>query len=132
MERACLSRFARPRPSLPHGRFLFAALALAALSVVSGTALAAPAAAPTTGGDFSAIWDIVSFWMQGPLGMVISGAMILVGIVAGVVRQSIMAFVIGIAAGVGLYQAPDIVESLMPATLPATLQAAEMFATLPL
>jgi len=57
--------------------------------------------------------------MQGTLGRVVAGAMVLVGIVGGVVRQSIMAFATGIGGGVGLYNTPKIIESIMSATLPA-------------
>jgi conjugal transfer pilus assembly protein TraA len=38
--------------------------------------------------------------------------------VAGVMRQSIMGFVVGIAAGLGVFVAPDIIDSIVTATLP--------------
>ncbi len=43
--------------------------------------------------------------------------MILVGIVGGIARQSLMAFAMGIGGGVGLYNSPTVVESIMTATL---------------
>jgi conjugal transfer pilus assembly protein TraA len=41
-----------------------------------------------------------------------------VGLVAGVMRQSIMGFVVGIAAGLGVFVAPDIIDNIVTATLP--------------
>ena len=43
--------------------------------------------------------------------------MILVGIVAGVARQSISAFAVGIGGGIGLYNTPTVIESVLSATL---------------
>ncbi|MNR61589.1 hypothetical protein D3C85_1833820 [compost metagenome] len=56
--------------------------------------------------------------MQGTLGRVVAGSMVLVGIVSGIVRQSIMSFATGVGGGVGLYNTPTIIESIMTATLP--------------
>ncbi|AIJ10670.1 Conjugative transfer protein TraA (plasmid) [Edwardsiella anguillarum ET080813] len=41
----------------------------------------------------------------------------MVGIVGGIARQSLMAFAMGIGGGMGLYNAPTVVESMMSATL---------------
>lgn len=68
------------------------------------------------GDDFMPVWQELSDWTQGYLGQVIAGAMILVGVIAGIARQSLMAFAIGIAAGLGLSFAPDIIEGLMGAS----------------
>jgi len=75
------------------------------------------------GTEFDSLWDTLKDWTQGSLGKVIVGAMILVGIIGGIARQSIMAFAIGLGGGVGLYYAPNIVESIMSATLDTTTQA---------
>ncbi|HHG4593411.1 TraA family conjugative transfer protein [Pseudomonas aeruginosa] len=86
----------------------------AALMVVAGVALAG------TGGDtFDTVWVTLTDWMQGTLGRILIGLMILTGIGAGVLRQSLMPFVTGVGGGVGLYAAPDVIESIMTATLPA-------------
>ena len=80
-------------------------------------ALAAGSAMAGTGGDeFSTVYDTLVEWTQGTLGRIISIAMILVGLVAGVVRQSIMALVVGLAGGMGLYNAPTVIEAVMTAT----------------
>lgn len=72
-----------------------------------------------TGGDeFDTIWVTLSEWMQGTLGRVVSGSMVLVGIVGGVIRQSVMAFATGVGGGIGLYNTPKVIEAIMTATLP--------------
>lgn len=85
--------------------------------VVLVAALAAGSAMAGSGGDeFSTVYDTLVEWTQGTLGRIISIAMILVGLVAGVVRQSIMALVVGLAGGMGLYNAPTVIEAVMTAT----------------
>ncbi|WP_187167970.1 TraA family conjugative transfer protein, partial [Escherichia coli] len=72
-----------------------------------------------TGGDaFTDVWDTLKDWTQGTLGRIVAGAMVLVGIVGGIARQSLMAFALGIGGGMGLYNTPTVVESVMSATLP--------------
>ena len=66
-----------------------------------------------TGGDeFKDLYDQL---MEGTLGKVVAVSMILVGIIAGVARQSIMAFAVGIAAGLGLYYAPTVIDKTLSA-----------------
>lgn len=90
-------------------------------------ALAAGAAYAGQGGDeFSDVWDTLVEWSQGTLGRIIAMAMILVGLVAGVVRQSIMGLVIGVAAGMGLYNASSVIEALMTATTVAADKASKV------
>lgn len=90
-------------------------------------ALAAGAAYAGQGGDeFSGVWDTLVEWSQGTLGRIIAMAMILVGLVAGVVRQSIMGLVIGVAAGMGLYNASSVIEALMTATTVASDKASKV------
>ncbi len=79
----------------------------------------ASAALAGTGGDtFDSVWITLTDWMQGTLGRILIGLMILTGIGAGVLRQSLMPFVTGVGGGVGLYAAPDVIESIMTATVP--------------
>lgn len=56
-------------------------------------------------------------WTEGSVGKVITLAFVLVGIVAGVARQSMMAFAIGIGAGLGIYNAPTVIETVFSAVL---------------
>lgn len=73
--------------------------------------------AGTGGGAFDDVWETLKDWTQGTLGRIVAGAMILVGVVAGIARQSLMAFAMGIGGGMGLYNTPTVVESIMSATL---------------
>lgn len=101
-------------------------VAVAAMLVFATSALAG------TGGDtFDSVWITLTDWMQGTLGRILIGLMILTGIGAGVLRQSLMPFVTGVGGGVGLYAAPNVIESIMTATLPATALAAEAMSALP-
>ena len=91
-----------------------------AVAIATGLTLVATSVLAGTGGDeFSAVYDTLVEWSQGTLGRIIAIAMILVGLVAGVVRQSIMSFVMGLAGGMGLYNAPAVIEAVMTATITA-------------
>ena len=73
--------------------------------------------AGTGGGEFDDIWITMSDWVEGTLGRIIAAGIVIVGIVAGIVRQSLMAFAIGIGGGMGLYNTPTIIEEILTATL---------------
>lgn len=88
------------------------AVVLAVILIMSGTVQAGGG-----GGEFDEVWDTLEDWTKGTLGKIIAGAMILVGIVGGVVRQSLMAFAVGIAGGMGLNYTPEIISAIMTATL---------------
>ena len=75
------------------------------------------ALAGTGGDEFADVWTTLKDWIQGTLGRVVCGSMILVGIVAGVARQSISAFAVGIGGGIGLYNPPTVIESVLSASL---------------
>lgn len=75
------------------------------------------AQAGTGGEEFAEVWDTLKDWIQGTLGRVVCDSMILVGIVAGVARQSISAFAVGIGGGIGLYNTPTVIESVLSATV---------------
>jgi conjugal transfer pilus assembly protein TraA len=88
--------------------FVFALLCLIPIAAMAGTG----------GTEFDDIWDTLVDWSQGTLGRIIAGSMILVGIIAGVVRQSLMAFAVGIGGAIGLYNFGTVIEAVMSATLP--------------
>jgi conjugal transfer pilus assembly protein TraA len=96
-------------------------LALGVSALVAGAVHAG-----TSSTEFDAVYTTLVGWAQGSLGKVAALSMILVGIVAGVVRQSLMAFVVGIAAGLGLYTAPAIVDGIVSATLPVAQAVAPL------
>lgn len=98
----------RPAKRLVQLAGLLFLLALPALALAGGTG----------GGDeFSEIYEWVKGIVQGTLGRLIALVMIIVGVAAGVARGSIFAFVIGLAAAIGFYFTPDIIEQVMGASL---------------
>ena len=98
------------------------ALLAATLLALVGLLLLTPqmVLAGTGGTEFQSTYDMLISWMTGLLGRIIAIAFIIVGLIAGVARQSIMSFAIGIAAGLGIFMAPDIIDAVVSATLPIT------------
>lgn len=94
-------------------------LAMAAVMGLMVMSVVAPESvlAGTGGTEFNDVWSTLTDWMQGTLGKIAAGAMILVGIIGGVARQSLMAFAVGVGGGVGLYNTPTIIDNVMTATL---------------
>lgn len=76
------------------------------------------------GTEFEDVWMTLEEWTQGTLGRIITLAIIVVGAVIGVVRQSLMTFAVGFAMGMGLYNAPLIINSVVSATLSVAGKAA--------
>lgn len=94
------------------------------MAIVGAAALAVAAIiapeqimAGTGGSEFTSVWTTLTDWMEGTLGKIGAGAMILVGIISGITRGSIMAFATGIGAGIGLYSTPAILDKVLSATL---------------
>jgi conjugal transfer pilus assembly protein TraA len=89
--------------------------------LVLGVALLFPdlVQAATTSGPLQDVYQSLTEWAQGNVGKTISLGMILVGIVAGIARQSLMAFAVGIGGGLGLYNCPTIIDTVFNATLHA-------------
>ena len=87
-------------------------------AVACAVALPAAVVAGTGGTEFDAVWTLITDWSQGALGRIISGSMVLIGIISGVARQSLMAFAVGIGGGVGLFYAPTIIDATVTGTLP--------------
>lgn len=81
-----------------------------------------------TGGtaEFGQIYTTVQGWLQGTLGKVIALSALGVGLGMGVVRQSIMAVVLGVAMGLATYYGPQILDNVVVATT-TPVEAVEMF-----
>ncbi len=79
--------------------------------------LPAIAEAGTGGTEFSGIYTTLTDWMTGLLGRTIAASFVIVGLVAGVIRQSIYGFVVGVAAGLGMFLAPGVIDSVVTATV---------------
>ena len=82
------------------------------LAALSGVALAT--AADT---DFSAMVTQLTNWTDGSLGKALALAIFVVGMAAGVVRQSLMAAVAGIAGAMVLSYGPAIITNVFGATI---------------
>lgn len=85
-------------------------LALAAIAVATTTSTS------TIGDPMSTTYSDLHAWAQGSVGKTITLACILVGVVIGVARQSLMAFAIGIFMGLGIYNSPGIIDTIFSAT----------------
>lgn len=102
-----------------------------ALGLMAGvTAVYAGVGGTTPGGDeFSDIWDLIQGWSQGVLGRIIALGALIVGIAFGLVRQSVVAAVIGISMAIVLQYGPDVIEGIVTATAadatPAQVQMLE-------
>lgn len=70
-----------------------------------------------TGGPLEDVYGNLLTWAQGSVGKTISMAMILVGLIAGVGKGSLMGFATGIGAGVGLYNIDNMISAVFTATL---------------
>lgn len=94
------------------GLALFAMLALALLAALPDIAHAGAG-----GTAFDDVWLWLKDNIQGTLGRIIVGAMIIVGIIGGVAKQSLIAFAIGVGGGIGLYNTPLVLENMVSATV---------------
>lgn len=94
------------------------------------TLMATSAHAGAGGTEFDDVWESIKDWTQGGLGRVIAGGMVLIGVAAGMARQSLMAFALGVGGAMGLFYAPTILESIMTATLPVAAKVAPLAAQL--
>ncbi len=92
---------------------------VAAVSVALTTDVIAGNSTANGADAFQGVWTFMKDTMQGSLGRVAAGAMILVGIIAGVARQSLLGFATGTGAGIGVYAAPGVIEDMVSATLAA-------------
>lgn len=122
------NRNTKHAPHTPWGGHALFIFFLAALAVALLT-LPDQAWAGKGGTAFNDVWDTLKDWIQGTLGRIVAGAMILVGVISGIARQSLMAFALGIGGGMGLYNAPFVVETVMSATLEETADTAALVVT---
>lgn len=89
-------------------------LVLLALIAVTWSVLAV---AGTGGAEFQGAYDQIADFTQGFLGKLLTLLMILVGLIMGIARQSIVTLVVGVGMGIALVNAPNIVNVLVGATL---------------
>ncbi|MNN79133.1 hypothetical protein D3C81_1957510 [compost metagenome] len=73
--------------------------------------------AGTGGGDgFDNVWAAISEYLKGTMGRVLVGLIVIVGVAAGVVRQSLMSFAVAVGAAIGLFYSPEIIEGIITST----------------
>lgn len=91
-------------------------LAVIAVGLIAGPVLAG------TGGttEFTAIHDQLSLWVNGTLGKTLGIAALLVGLGIGVIKQSVMAAVVGVSVALVAGYGPDVIDSVVTAALPIT------------
>lgn len=73
--------------------------------------------AGTGGAEFNGAYTTVTDWLTGDLGRLIAAALLVVGLVMGVMRQSIMAAVPAIACGLVATLAPGIIDTVVTAVI---------------
>lgn len=75
------------------------------------------ASASTADTTFNDIVTKLTDWAEGSLGKTISLAMLVVGIAAGIVRQSVMAAVAGVAGALVMSYGPAVLTGIFTATI---------------
>jgi conjugal transfer pilus assembly protein TraA len=105
-----------PRAAPALGRRLLALAVIAVLAVVS-LAMPEVSLAGTGGAEFNPAYTTITNWLQGDLGRLIAASLLVVGLVMGVVRQSIMAAVPAIACGLVATVAPTIIGAVVTAVI---------------
>ena len=78
--------------------------------------LADPAQASTGGSEFKSLYELISGWAKGYLGRAIAVSFLVVGLLTGLVRGSVIAAVTAIGAAVALLMLPTIVDAIFGGT----------------
>jgi conjugal transfer pilus assembly protein TraA len=87
-------------------------VAIFAVVVLPGLALAG-----TGGAEFNAAYTTLSDWATGDLGRLITAGLLITGLAMGIVRQSIMAAVPAIGAGLVFNVGPAVIDAVVAATI---------------
>lgn len=89
--------------------------------IVPAALMGAAAAHAGTGGTaFQTVYDEVSGWTNGTLGKTIAVSALLVGIGIGVIKQSVIAAVVGVSMGLVAGFGPGVIDGVVSAGLPIT------------
>jgi len=97
--------------------WLFVFCFLAVVTVCFFPDLAITLAHAGEDGPLGDVYDDLVSWTQGNVGKTVALGMMLVGIVGGIARQSLMAFAVGIGGGLGLANTDTIISEIFSATL---------------
>ncbi|WP_222932464.1 TraA family conjugative transfer protein [Allochromatium humboldtianum] len=91
-------------------------ITLTVAALLSGASLQAMAGAGGT--EFTQVHEQVSGWANGTLGKTMGVAALLVGLGIGVIKQSVMAAVVGVAMALVAGFGPDVIDGVITAGLP--------------
>lgn len=90
----------------------------AATALVAPVAVVASAAVAGAGGtEFGAIVTQLQGWLEGGLGQVLALGALAVGLGIGIVQQSIMSVVVGIAMAIAVFYGPGVLTGIITAGL---------------
>lgn len=92
--------------------FKFAPLAVFALFIIASNAYAG-----TGGAEFTGLYTLLTDWTSGILGKTLALACFLVGMGFSVVQQSLIPVAVGIGAAAALAYTPDVIDSVIIATI---------------
>jgi len=81
---------------------------VAPVAVVAGTAVAG-----SGGTEFGAIVTQLTDWLEGGLGQVLALGALAVGLGIGIVQQSIMSVVVGIAMAIAVFYGPGVLTGII-------------------
>lgn len=94
-------------------------------NLTMATAMAAPvvlvagtAVAGAGGTEFGAIVTQLTDWLEGGLGQVLALGALAVGLGIGIVQQSIMSVVVGIAMAIAVFYGPGVLTGIITTGLP--------------
>lgn len=79
--------------------------------------LVSPVFAGTGGSEFQEIYSTLIDWTQGYLGKAMAAGIFLTGMAIGIVRQSLMAIVMGIGGGMAVNYTPSIIDAVVTALI---------------
>jgi len=82
------------------------------LLVATLMVVAASANAGTGGASFNTIYQTIRDWAEGTLGKILAISAFIIGMGIGIVRQSILAIVLGLAFAVSMAYAPAVIDGV--------------------
>lgn len=91
-------------------KFASASVLAAPVAVVAGAAVAGGG-----GTEFGAIVTQLTDWLEGGLGQVLALGALAVGLGIGIVQQSIMSVVVGIAMAIAVFYGPGVLTGIITA-----------------
>jgi conjugal transfer pilus assembly protein TraA len=89
----------------------------AAAALMAPAAMLSVAIAGTGGTEFTNVVTQLTDWLEGGLGQVLALASLAVGLGIGVIQQSVMAVVVGIAMAVAVFYGPGVLTGVITAGL---------------